>query len=657
VAELRHIREEEERQRHADAAQRARMLWERAEPAPSDHAYLVKKRVPSNGLRLYHGDLVIAGQPVDGSLIVPLHDPDGVLCSLEFVTADGTKLFLPGGRKRGCAYLIGVVGEVLCFVEGYGTGASVHQATGYAVAIAFDAGNLSAVAASFREKYPSARLIVCGDHDHNGTGQAKAVEAALSVGGLAVLPETPGHDWNDVHTEHGLDPVREAVETAIRQEEAKAMTTTMTAAGTTEASTDSDSWPELDEAAFHGLIGKLVRLIEPHSEADPVALLVQALIAFGSTLNRSAYFQAEADRHYMNVFAGMVGETSKGRKGTSWGHIRRVFEAVDPGWTSTRVLNGLSSGEGLIWVVRDEITKDEPIREKGKPTGEYQTVVIDRGILDKRLLVLESEFASTLSVMSRPGNTLSPVIRQAWDSGNLRTMTKNSPAQATGAHISLVGHITRDELCRLIEATDAANGFLNRFLWICVRRARTLPEGGHFDEVAIAPIVQRLHDAVQFGRRVGELKRDEEARAIWQAVYPELSEGKPGLLGAVISRAEAQVMRLACLYALQDMSYVVTPDHLTAALALWEYSEASARYIFGQRLGDPIADEMIAALRKHPHGMTRTEIRDWFGRNRKAYEIDRGLTLLANQGLARKEEIQSGGRPIERWFAVSRATT
>lgn len=116
-------------------------------------------------------------------------------------------------------------------------------------------------------------------------------------------------------------------------------------------------------------------------------------------------------------------------------------------------------------------------------------------------------------------------------------------------------------------------------------------------------------------------------------------------------------MRLACLYALQDMSYVVTPDHLTAALALWEYCEASARYIFGQRLGDPIADQLIAALRKHPHGMTRTEIRDWFGRNRKAYEIDRGLTLLAKQGLARMEESQSGGRPIERWFAVTGGTT
>ena len=212
-------------------------------------------------------------------------------------------------------------------------------------------------------------------------------------------------------------------------------------------------------------------------------------------------------------------------------------------------------------------------------------------------------------------------------------------------------------MCRLIQATEASNGFCNRYLWLCVRRSKSLPEGGSFDEAAIAPIIQRLNQAVSFGRSVGEIKRDERARAVWRDVYPDLSEGKPGLLGGVISRAEAQVMRLACLYALQDMSYVVTPDHLTAALALWEYCEASAKYIFGERLGDPVADTLVDAIQKHPSGMTRTEIRDWFGRNRKAHEIDRGLSLLTKQGLIRREAVQTGGRPIERWLAVSRATT
>lgn len=106
------------------------------------------------------------------------------------------------------------------------------------------------------------------------------------------------------------------------------------------------------------------------------------------------------------------------------------------------------------------------------------------------------------------------------------------------------------------------------------------------------------------------------------------------------------------------MAYVVTVEHLTAALALWEYCEASARYIFGQRLGDPVADELLQALRQHPEGMTRTKISEWFGRNRKALDIDRGLNLLAKRNLAypHREGASSGGRPIERWFLVSACT-
>lgn len=308
--------------------------------------------------------------------------------------------------------------------------------------------------------------------------------------------------------------------------------------------TGGDDWPQLDPRAIRGVIGDFIRTVEPHTEADPAAILVQALIAFGSILKRSSYFTVEADRHYMNLFAVMVGDTSKGRKGTSGSYVRRMFAAVDPDWTNTHILSGLSSGEGVIWAVRDPIEKQEPIRENKRPTGTYRTVIVDPGIEDKRLLVMEGEFAQCLRVMQREGNTLNALLRQAWDSGDLRILTKNNPAQSTGAHISIVGHITKDELCRLVDGTDASNGFLNRFLWCCVRRSKVLPEGGSPHEAALDPIIQRLGQAVQFGRTAGELKRDEAARETWRYVYPVLSEGKPGLLGAVLSRAEAQVMRL-----------------------------------------------------------------------------------------------------------------
>ena len=260
------------------------------------------------------------------------------------------------------------------------------------------------------------------------------------------------------------------------------------------------------------------------------------------------------------------------------------------------IKSGLSSGEGLIWAVRDPIEKNERVSKRGE-IPRYVPVVADPGEEDKRLVVVEDEFASTLKVMAREGNTLSPIIRRAWDLGNLESMTKNSPARATGAHISIIGHVTRQELLRYLTATEAGNGFGNRFLWFRVRRANCLPEGGRALAIDFGPLIRRLGEAIRFGREPREIRRDDEAREIWAGVYPELSEGKPGLLGSMIARAEAQTMRLACIYALLDCSPLVHREHLLAALALWDYCEASARGIFGDSLGDPVADEILRALR------------------------------------------------------------
>ena len=410
-------------------------------------------------------------------------------------------------------------------------------------------------------------------------------------------------------------------------------------------------WPSpLEPEAFHGLAGDIVRAIEPHSEADPAALLVQLLAAYGNAVGRGPYFTAEADRHYVILYVVVVAETAKGRKGSSWGRVGRFVEAVEPSWFADRVQAGLSSGEGLIWAVRDAITKTEPIREKREIVG-YQEVVVDAGVDDKRLLVVGSEYASTLRVLAREGNTLSPTIRSAWDTGTLRTMTKNSPARATGAHISIIGHITKDELVRYLDRTEAGNGFGNRHIWFCARRSKVLPEGG--GAIAnIADLVRRLQAAMEFARTVHEMRRDEGARKIWWGVYEHLSEGKPGLLGAMIARAEAQVMRLACIYALLDSSSVIRTDHLLAALAVWDYAEASARYIFGDALGDPVADAVLRGLRQAPDGLTRTQIRDLFGRHERASAIDQALAMLAERGLAHVTSEQTGGRPRDRWSAT-----
>jgi hypothetical protein len=186
----------------------------------------------------------------------------------------------------------------------------------------------------------------------------------------------------------------------------------------------------------------VARHIEPHTEADPVALLVQTLAAFGNAIGRKAYYPLEATRHYANLYAVLVGKTAKGRKGSSWGWVRALFAGAAEDWLDTCVAAGLSSGEGLIHAVRDPVQGKEPIKRNGRVEG-YADVVTDHGADDKRLLVVEEEFASPLRLASRDGNILSAVLRQAWDAGRLRTLTKNSPLRATDAHVSILGHITR----------------------------------------------------------------------------------------------------------------------------------------------------------------------------------------------------------------------
>jgi hypothetical protein len=405
-------------------------------------------------------------------------------------------------------------------------------------------------------------------------------------------------------------------------------------------------WPTPpDDAAYQGPAGEFVRTVEPHTEADPVALLVQWLVGFGSIIGRTAHFVAKDDFHYLNEYAVLVGRTSKGRKGTSWGRARRPLEAVDGAWAAEHIASGLSTGEGLIHLVRDPVfTRDK----------DGEDVEEDPGVKDKRLLCYEPEFASALKRADQQGNTLTAVLRMAFDSGDLRTLTRHSPLKATGAHVSLIGHCTTEELNRYLSATEQANGFGNRVLWVCVRRSKSLPEGGALDPAALDCVRERLRQAVELAKLTGRIRRDEGARAVWHAVYEQLSEGRPGMAGALLGRAEVHVMRLACLYALLDLSREVRPEHLQAALALWEFAERSVCFVFGNNLGDPVADELLRMLEAAgARGASRTEIRDWFGRNRGADRIARALGLLLEHKLACvvTSQEKGTGRPTERWYA------
>jgi len=336
--------------------------------------------------------------------------------------------------------------------------------------------------------------------------------------------------------------------------------------------------PVLNPDALYGLAGEIVTAIDPFTESDSVAVLTNTLTAFGNVVGPIPYFRVEHTHHHLVLFVAQVGDTAKGRKGTGWSTPRRMFKAVDSEWAEKRITGGLSSGEGLIYAVRDKRIEKEPVKKGGRVI-DYQDVIKDHGADDKRLLLVEEELSQALKVMSREGNILSPTVRQVWDGGNLNPLTKINPIKATGAHISIIGHITKAELLRHLTATEQCNGFANRFCWFLVARSKCIPNPTGIPDEALSPLIEGLRDSVDFARKVNEMRRDSEAEELWAAVYPELSEGKPGLVGAVISRAEAQVMRIACLYALLDKSGLVRGEHLKAALGLWDYSEESAMAI------------------------------------------------------------------------------
>jgi hypothetical protein len=402
-------------------------------------------------------------------------------------------------------------------------------------------------------------------------------------------------------------------------------------------------WPQMDKAAYYGLAGDVVRVIAPDSESDPVAILAQYLAAFGNIVGNAPYYLVESDRHTANIFCVLVGVSAKGRKGTASGRVRAIAKLADETWFIERTAGGLSSGEGLIHAVRNPQSKwnaKDKVEE-----------VVDPGVLDKRLMVTEAEFAGALSVMERHGNTLSPVIRSAWDGHRLQTLTKNSPLKADGAHISIVAHITETEARARLTRTDMANGFANRFLFFCVRRSKLLAHGGNLDEAKLRDLGERTRKAVEAARKLVRVTMTEAAAKAWEAAYPDLSADRPGLLGAVVARAEAQVIRLTLVYALLDCTHRIDLAHLEAAMAVWAYCEESATRIFGDSLGDPVSDEILIALRRGG-SMTRSDIHNLFGRHRSADQIGIALSLLLKTGRAKFETRQTGGRPVETWSAI-----
>ena len=396
------------------------------------------------------------------------------------------------------------------------------------------------------------------------------------------------------------------------------------------------------QAGYYGVIGKIVRAIEPHTEADPNFLLVSLLVAAGNYLGRNAHIEVSGARHYTNLFVCGVGTTGTGRKGTAMANTLRFLKKLEDeystGETSCIEPSSLSSGEGIIARIKDPVYKPA----KGSKERELE----DPGRSDKRILSMQDELGPALQNMKRTGNNLSGILRTAWDGGDLGSLTK-SPYRATNPHVSMITSITREELIGGIEP-ELMSGFANRFLWCCSKQSRKLPEGGALDESVLEPYAARFMNARRYAASVGLVKRDAGANQEWgtndkpaPGLYTDLNRPRVGKFSKCVTRAHVMVLRMALIYALLDyyadtdgnlVPCEIRKEHLFAAAEVWRYCEDSARYIFGESTGNDMADAILTHLRSIcPEGATRTEIcQKVFQNNRTAEEISVALSRLLN---------------------------
>jgi hypothetical protein len=399
--------------------------------------------------------------------------------------------------------------------------------------------------------------------------------------------------------------------------------------------------PSLSEEAYHGLLGEMLRAIEPETEADPAGILLGWLACFGSIVGKGSWVQVGPRQHHPALFVGIVGRTSDA-KGDSWAACLYPFRVAEPQWASICIANGVGSGEGLV----ERIADDQTI------LGKDGTAQVIPGATDKRCLLRLSELSGLFKRQRRENATLSEHLREAWDGETIAVPNrKGNDLMASDYAVSLVGDITPMLLRKLLETgSEAFDGFANRFLWVAVQRSRFLPSGGSMDP--LTPFLERLKTALAFAKSAGALIRDADANALWESVYPELCLSGDSVPHT--DRARPYVLRLSMLYALAACSKTIRLEHLRSALAVWDYCRCSARLIFssqGEAVQDPLWLRLLNAITNAP-GIKREELTIAYKNRMKAAALGEVLTYLESNGLAYRRMVQpeGGGRPAERWY-------
>lgn len=383
------------------------------------------------------------------------------------------------------------------------------------------------------------------------------------------------------------------------------------------------AWPQLGDTAYHGPLGDVVRALSPETEADPAAILLSLLAAFGSAVLQP-HVRISASDHQARLFVAIVGDTASGAKGESWSTVEAVMKYADPDWPRDSMVGGFASGEALIANLADE--------EAGPGR-----------------LVVEREFATLIARALRVGSILSPILRAAWDGSPLENRRAQTAVVARDHHIGVVAHITPDELRRVLRSSEISNGFANRFLYGLVRRGTVMPFGGDLPSSRLSDLGATVAAALERARPLGSLEFSDDAREEWIDFVDQVTR-RPlsGLIGDLTARSRPQTLRLALIYAAADGSQLITPDHIRAATAVWRFSDASVRVIFDTQTGDPLADRLLILISTAGNdGLSLSEQRSKLGHNHSSGDLRYAGDLLVNLGVAERDKRKSAGRPSD----------
>lgn len=369
--------------------------------------------------------------------------------------------------------------------------------------------------------------------------------------------------------------------------------------------------PQPDRSCLYGLVGEVACAGSEGTETSPYAIAANFMTYLSCAIGRGAYLSVGNTAHHTRLFCLHIGRSGRGRKGDALQLILRLDQAlreVGECFAPQIHRGGLSSREGLVALMHD-----------GYWQGKQEIAAID----DKRLWVVESEFANVLHQGRRDGNTLSSALRDCWDGVCLKPATKSNRLYASNPHVCLSGAISPGELTGLMTARELTNGFANRFLMIWAERTQVVPFPKATPQVMVDRLARRILDILEFCEADHHEQRDRlrmemSAQAQWH--YAQLYRGELNddlgseLVSSMLERRAPMLLRLAMLFALTDLQTRIELPHIEAAMSWMRYARASVTYVFVSadeeaKLAKVIefANRVLEFLRERGHA-TRSEI-------------------------------------------------